>query len=173
MKAGVNKNGVALAAAMLCRVRNPKASALHYRISTVLLHSGTKDKDLVRLNRLGVCMSPDLTIRFQRKMGEQLEGKVKLWKKAIEENKAAMLLCEEIEKKQIPALDFHDMQIAVNIDLAEETLKNYDNFTDEGFTMLTNTMDTARETLCDDSYTEECLREASRRLRNAALPLYR
>ena len=173
MKAGVNKNGVALAAATLCRVRNPKASALHYRISTVLLHSGTKDEDLVRLNRLGVCMSPDSTIHFQGKMGEQLEGKVKLWKKAIEENKAAVLLCEEIEKKQIPALDFHDMQIAVNVDLAEETLKNYDNFTDEGFRMLTNTMDTARETLCDDSYTEECLCEASTRLRNAALPLYR
>lgn len=124
------KNGVALAAATLCRVRNPKASALHYRISTVLLHSGTKDEDLVRLNRLGVCMSPDSTIRFQRKMGEQLEGKVKLWKKAIEENKAAVLLCEEIEKKQIPALDFHDMQIVVNVDLAEETLKSYDNFTE-------------------------------------------
>ena len=109
-------------------------------------------------------MSPDSTIRFQRKMGEQLEGKVKLSKKAIEENKAAVLLCEEIEKKQILAPDFHDMQIAVNVDLAEGTLKNYDNFTDEGFRMLTNTMDTARETLCDDSYTEECLREASRRL---------
>ena len=76
MKAGVSKNGVAVAAATLCRIRNPKASALHYRISTVLLHSGTKDDDLVRLNRLGVCMSPDSMIRFQRKMGEQL-GKSK------------------------------------------------------------------------------------------------
>jgi len=173
MKAGINKNGVAIAAATLCRVRNPKASALHYRISTVLWHSGTKEEDLVRLNRLGVCMSPDSMIRVQRKMGEQLEGKVKLWKRAIEENKAAVLLCEEIEKKQIPAPNFHDMQIAMNVDLAEETLKNYDNFTHEGFRLLTNTMDTARETLGDASYTEECLGVASKELRNTALPLYR
>jgi len=42
MKAEINKNRIAIAAATLYRVRNPKASALHYRISTVLLHSGTK-----------------------------------------------------------------------------------------------------------------------------------
>ena len=58
-------------------------------------------------------MSPESMIRAQRKMGEQLEGKVKLWKKAIEENKAALLLCEEIEGKQIPTPDFDDMEIAV------------------------------------------------------------
>ena len=172
-KAGISTNGVAFAAAMLCRVRNPKASALHYRISTVLFQSGTKHEDLIRLNRLGVCMSPESMIRAQRKMGEQLEGKVKVWKKAIEENKAALLLCEEIEGKQIPAPDFDDMEIAVNLDLAEETLKNYDNFTHECFRLLTKTMDTAREKLCDASYTEECLSEASKNLRNTALPLYR
>lgn len=47
------------------------ASAAHYRISTVLFHSGVKHEDLVLLNRLGVCMSPDAAIRVQRKMGEQ------------------------------------------------------------------------------------------------------
>ena len=41
-------------------------------------------------------MSPDAAIRVQRKMGEQLQGKVKIWKKAIEENKGALLLCEEL-----------------------------------------------------------------------------
>jgi len=118
-------------------------------------------------------MSLDSEIRIQHKMGKQLEGKVKLWKKAIEVNKAAVLLCDEIEKKQIPAPDFHDMQIAMNVGLSEETLKNYDNFTQEGFRLLTNTMDKACETLCDASYTEECLAEASKELRNTALPLYR
>ena len=172
-KAGIGTNGVAFAAATLCRVRNPKASALHYRISTVLFHSGTKHEDLVRLNRLGMCMSPDVMIRAQRKMGEQLEAKVKVWKKAIEENKAALLLCEEIEKKQIPARDYDDMEIAVNLELAEETLKNYDNFTDEGFRLLMKTTDTAREKLCDASYTEECLSEAAKKLLDTTPPLYR
>lgn len=115
-KEGVSTNGVALAAATLCRVCDPKAAALHYRISTVLFHSGTKHEDLVRLNRLGVCMSPDSMIQAQRKMVKQLEGKVKLWKKAIEKNKGALLLCEEIKKKQIPPPHSNDIEIAVNLD---------------------------------------------------------
>ena len=85
-KVGLSTNGVALAAATLCRVCNPKASALHHRVSTVLFHSGTKHEDLVRLNRLGICMSPDSMIQAHRKMEKQLEGKVKLWKKAIQKN---------------------------------------------------------------------------------------
>ena len=55
---GAVANCVALSSAIMCRLRNPKASALHYRISTVLFHSGAKHEDLIRLNRLGVSMSP-------------------------------------------------------------------------------------------------------------------
>ena len=120
-------NGAAFAAAILCRTRNPKASAAHYRISTVLFHSGVKHEDLVLLNRLGVCMSPCAAIRVQRKMGEQLEGKVKIWKKAIEENKGALLLCEEIRRKQISTGDEDDMDIAVNHQIDETALKNYES----------------------------------------------
>ena len=72
---GTAANGVALATAVMCRLRNPKASALHYRISTVLFHSGAKHDDLVRLNRLGVSMSPKQMVRAQSEMGKQLEGK--------------------------------------------------------------------------------------------------
>ena len=171
-KVGVSTNGVALAAATLCRVCNPKASALHYRILTVLFHSGTKHENLVRLNRLGVCMSPDSMIQAQHKMGKQLEGKVKLWKKAIEKNKSALLLSEEIKKKHPPPHS-NDMEIAVNLELGEETLQNYDNFTDEGYRLLKETVDTAREKLDGISYTEECLSTASQDLHSAALPLYR
>ena len=67
---GNGTNEVALAAATLCRARNPKASALHYRISTVLFHSGVKHEDLGRLNRLGVCMSPDAMVRAQNTMSK-------------------------------------------------------------------------------------------------------
>ena len=47
-----------VASAIMCRVRYSKGIALHYRISKVLFHSGAKLEDLVRLNHLGVCMSP-------------------------------------------------------------------------------------------------------------------
>ena len=73
---GTAANGVALATAVMCRLRNPKASALHYRISTVLFHSGAKHDDLVRLNRLGVSMSPKRMVRAQSEMGKQLNGTV-------------------------------------------------------------------------------------------------
>lgn len=47
-------NSLALATAILARVRNPQASAVHCRISTILFHSGAKHDDL---NRLGVHVS--------------------------------------------------------------------------------------------------------------------
>ena len=37
-----NENSVALYSAIMCLLRNPKASALHYRISTVLSKLTTK-----------------------------------------------------------------------------------------------------------------------------------
>ena len=52
-------NSLALATPRLARLRNAKASAVHYRISTIMFHSGVKHDDLTRLNHLGVCMSPD------------------------------------------------------------------------------------------------------------------
>ena len=84
---GTTANSVALASAIMCRLRNPKASALHYRISTVMFHSGAKHEDLVRLNRLGVSMSPQQMVRSQSEMGKQLKGKVNVWKSQIEEKK--------------------------------------------------------------------------------------
>ena len=59
----------------------------HISISVILFHSGSKHDDLVRLNRLGVCMSPKQMVRAQAEMGKQLEGKVNVWKAQIEEQK--------------------------------------------------------------------------------------
>ena len=42
----------------MSRLRNPKVLALFYRISAILFQSSRKHKDLVKLNRLGVSMSP-------------------------------------------------------------------------------------------------------------------
>ena len=79
----VETNSLALATGTIARVRNTKASSIHYRISTILFHSGVKHDDLIRLNRVGICMSPDSIIRLQNKMNEQLEGRVKIWKGVI------------------------------------------------------------------------------------------
>jgi len=42
-----------------------------------MFHSGVKHDDLIRLNRLGVCMSQDATVIMQKKINGQLEGKFK------------------------------------------------------------------------------------------------
>ena len=86
---------MALATAVMSRLRNPKASALHFRISTVLFHSGAKHDELVRLNCLGVSMSAKQMIHAQSEMGKQLEGKVNVWKSQIEDKKGAEQLLEE------------------------------------------------------------------------------
>ena len=101
------------------------------------------------------------------KSREQLEGKVKIWKKAIEEKKAALLLCEEIRRKQISTGDEDNMDIAVNLQIDEEALKNYESFSETGYKLFKKVMATACENLCDSFYTEECLDEATNRLRSA------
>ena len=98
---GGRVNSMVLASATLARLRNPQASAVHYRISTILFHSGVKHDDLKRLNRLGVCMSPDSIVRLQGKMNVQLEGKVDIWRSAIEENRGALKLAKEVLQKQV------------------------------------------------------------------------
>jgi len=61
---------VALMTSIAARARKPTMSAVAYRISAVLFHSGVKHEDLRMLNKLGVCMSPDMIVEFQRIMGE-------------------------------------------------------------------------------------------------------
>ena len=116
---GRDVNSLALATATIARVRNTKASSLYYRISTILFHNGVKHDDLIRLNRMGICMSPDSIIRLQNKMNEQLEGRVKIWKGIIEENRGALKLAKEMERKQAS-----ETQLDVN----KQNLKLYDFF---------------------------------------------
>lgn len=59
-------NVMALASASLARFRNPQLSAYSYRLSTILFHSGAKYNDVIRLNRLGVSMSPQIVVNVQR-----------------------------------------------------------------------------------------------------------
>ena len=95
---GRDVNSLALATATIARVRNTKASTIHYRISTILFLSGVKRDDLIRLNR----MSPDSIIRLQNKMNEQLEGRVKIWKGIIEENHGALKLAKKWKGNRAP-----------------------------------------------------------------------
>ncbi len=63
--------------------RNQKMSAVAYRISAILIHSGTKYNDIQCLNKLSVCMSPEMIVEMERKTGESCERKLLVWKKEI------------------------------------------------------------------------------------------
>ena len=69
-------NVMALPTASLGRFRNDQLSAYAYRLSTIVFHSGVKHNDILRLNRLGVCLSPQSVVNFQRQMGENFDAKV-------------------------------------------------------------------------------------------------
>ena len=169
---GTAANGLALATAVMCRVRYPKASALHYRISTVLFHSGAKHDDLVRLNRLGVSMSPKQMVRAQSEMGKQLEGKVIVWKSQIEERKGAELLLEEIKMKQVPDRVETDMEIITEVQV-DNTVLGYNNFTPQGHEYLLREIEVAKQRKGESTCTDEILSDVERGLANSRLPLYR
>ena len=55
-------------------------------------------------------------------MNKRLEGKVKYWKKSIEENKTIGFLCDDIKKNQVGNSETSDMEIEItNIYFKEET----------------------------------------------------
>ena len=76
-------NYMATTTAIAARCRNPKMSAVSYRLSTILFHSGTKYDDLVRLSRFGICMHPQSVVLFEEKLGEKYDAKVQIWKKIL------------------------------------------------------------------------------------------
>lgn len=78
-------NAITLATSSIARTRNSTISAVAYRISCILYHSGISRKDAMRLNRLGISMSPDMVISMYHKMGENFDHKGYLWKKTIKE----------------------------------------------------------------------------------------
>ena len=46
----------------MCRLRNPKATALHCKISAALFHGGANHETLARLNRLGITQQVNLLL---------------------------------------------------------------------------------------------------------------
>ena len=93
-------NVMALATASLARFRNLQLSAYSYRLSTILFHRGAKYNDVIRLNRLGVSMSPQSAVNFHRQMGQNFDAKVLIWKKSIEETVTALNLLNAISCRQ-------------------------------------------------------------------------
>ena len=89
-------NVLALCSSALAKFRNERMSALAYRISVVLLHSGAKSQDFTRLNHLGICMSHASTISKQKQMAKEHDSLVCTWKMDLEAAKKCELLLMEV-----------------------------------------------------------------------------
>ena len=108
-------------------------SALTYRVSSILFRSGVSYQDMTRLNRLGIGMSPDMVVSFQRQLGKNFDSKVLSYKSSLEEKPHDTLaLMMEIKDKQPVTND--DI---VAIDVCEEKLSSYQHFTPVCFTLIT------------------------------------
>ena len=137
-------NAIALATSVTARSRNQRMSALVSRISVILLHSGAKTQDFARLNRLGISLSHNQSIRLKTSMGKYFDGKVLHWKKRREDLLAARSLCKEIMEKQIPMLDEDDMELEVWCDLSEETTQHYETYSANAHRALVDVVESCK-----------------------------
>ena len=92
---------MALSTSVAARCANQLMSAVSYRISAIVFNSGVKYQDINCLHKLAVCMSPDMVVNMQKKMGESCDRKLLVWKREIDENKSAKMLLKEIHAKQV------------------------------------------------------------------------
>jgi hypothetical protein len=135
-------------------------SALAYRISIILFHSGVSHQDLIRLNRLGVCMTPDMIIKIQYELGRNFDADVLFWKKCLEGRPHATLaLLNEIKEKQVPKLEEDDMQLEVQIDISQEALSDYENYSEDAVLHCNQMCAVAQKENDLDSITPEVLNE--------------
>ena len=166
-------NVMALSTSVLARQRNPKLSALAYKISVLLFHSGVKYQDIQRLNRLGVCMSPKRIVDLQKRMGIACNSTVLIWKRTIEETLSALDFLRDLKKHQVPELTEDDMDVEREIDVREQTVKDYSSFSKPTHEFCLKLLNEARNKRAEIAFNDEILEDAIYLLQNKSLPHFR
>ena len=110
-------------------------------------------------------MSPDTIVMQQKKMNEQLEGKIRIWKATIEENRGALMLAQEVLEKQ--------ESTAPRVDVSAEVLEPYNSYSAPGFKALTAMLNKELENGGLAFYNVNCLQTVIENLQTATLPLYK
>lgn len=152
-------NSIALATSVAARVRNKYLSALTYRISSILFHSGAKNQDIIRLNRLGVCMSPESILNLQRCLGRNFDAKVLEWKRSLEEQPAETLaLLQETVEKQLSTQE-NSTDLNTVVDIREESLKTYKHYKPQVFTRVCAELESKRKKKLKESITADVLQD--------------
>ena len=117
-----------------------------------------------------------MVVSMQIKMGEQLEAKVRVWKTCIKDNRGSLLLCNEVARKQNipPSGESNDaMDYEMEVDLSENSLKQYDYFTPETYAKMQKLINDAKEKRGDALPSNTSLPEVLTNLETAILPFYK
>ena len=157
-------NSIVLATSVAACVQNKSMSALTYRISSILFHSGARHQDIIRLNRLGVCMSPDMILGLQRSLGKNYDAKVLQWNDSLEQHPAEtnMILQEMVEKQLQTRDDSMTMDVDIAVDISEETLKNYRHYKPHVFRKVSALLEAKRKEMLPKSNAANILQETVR-----------
>ena len=111
-------------------------------------------------------MSPERVVNLQRKMGEHLDAKVYVWKKAIESNRTTLAFLEEVEDHQVPKLEEDEMEVETSIDLGEDFVKGYATYQPENLENAEKITQNIKKTtgrICIKRHPKKCHRSSERR----------
>ena len=97
-------------------------------------------------------------------MNEQLEGKVKIWKASIEENRSAIKLAQEVFRKQAAQ---------PQLDVSQQCLETYEFFSTKGHEYLKKLLDEEKAKGSLEAHNADCLETVIRRLASTKHPLYK
>ena len=95
------------------------------------MHSGAKEADFTRLNRMGLCMSHKGTIVKQGEMGKHHDDKVQEWKADVILRKTAVSFMDEIANQQ------QGDSLHMTADLA----KGCNNYSDQAFQLVSKVVE--------------------------------
>ena len=166
-------NAVALAFSSLIRCRNPKMSAAAYRISTVLFHTGVSYKDFTRLNHLGICMSHDMMVALQQKMGAKFDAKAIMWRKRSKVINATSCWSKKSGKSRFRGKEDGDMDLIIDVDVSEVAIRSYTWYSVENYMQTMELIEKSRQSLSEKTITNEVLDETAKRLGNEKLPFFK
>ena len=94
----------------------------------------------------------------------QLEGKVDIWRSAIEENRGALKLAKEVLQKQV-ALP--------HLDVSKQHLESYEFFSKKGHECLITLLNEELTKAAVNVNTTDCMQIVIKRWEGTKLPLYK
>lgn len=106
-------------------------------------------------------------------MGIACDSTVLIWKRTIEETLSALDFLRDLKKHQVPELTEDDMDVEREIDVREQTVKDYSSFSKPTHEFCLKLLNEARNKRAEIALNDEILEDAIYLLQNNSLPHFR